>query len=191
MYCPHRNKGCEWIGQLGDFETHRTSLNGCNYEKIQCPNKCKDSYWGSLTIHNYFYRKDLKDHLTNQCINQQYLCKYCLKVDTYEKITKSHYSECPEHPISCPNLCCSVTSIKRKELSNHLKKCPEELVDCPFAEAGCKERVCRGQLDDHMTSSIQVHLMKLMGAYKEVKRRLEDLESASKPKPKKAKMSRF
>ena len=24
--------------------------------------------------------------------------------DTYEKITKSHYSDCPEHPISCPNL---------------------------------------------------------------------------------------
>ena len=142
-------------------------------------------------MHNYFYRKDLKDHLANQYIDRQYLCKYSLKFDTYEKITKNHYSECPEHPISCPNLHYSVTGIKRKELSDHLKKCPEELVNYPFAEAGCKERVCRGQLDDHMTSSIQVHLMMLMGAYKEVKRRLEDFESATKPKPKKSKMSRF
>ena len=79
------------------------------------------------------------------------------------------------------------TGIKQKELSSHLKKCPEKLVDCPFAEAGCKETVFLGQL----TSSIKLHLVILMGAYREVKRRLEDLESASKSKPKKAKMSRF
>ena len=130
MYCPHCKEGCEWIGQLRAFETHQTSLNGCNYEKILCPNKCTDSNLGSLMMHNYFYRKDLKDHLANQCI---------------------------------------------------------KLVDCPFTEAGCKERVCRGQLDDHMTSSIQVHLVMLMGAYKEVKRRLEDLRVLANPNLRKPK----
>ena len=145
-----------------------------------------------------FCRKDIKNHLTYHRVNRQYLCKYCHKVDTYETITKSHYNECPEHPISCPNQGCSVTDIKRKELSDHLEKCPEELIDCPFAEAGCKERVGRGRMGDHMTSSVQLHLVALMeaykevkGAYKEVKRRLEDLESSSKPTPKKAKFSRF
>ena len=158
-------------------------------KELSASNKCTDSNWGSLVIHKYIYRKDLKNHLDKQCANRCYPYKYCLKVDTYEKITKYHYSECPEHPISCPNLGCSIAGIKRKELRDHLKVCPKELVKCPFAEAGCKERVRRSQLDDHTTSSIQNHLVTLMGAYKDMKRRLDELESASKPKAKRAKLS--
>ena len=190
MHCLHHALGCGWIGQLGgDFQAHRTSKNGCGYERVECSNKCTDSNWGSLVIHKYVYRKDLKNLLDKQCANRRYLCKYCFKIDTYEIITKYHYSECPEHPISCPNLGCSIAGIKRKELHDHLKVCPEELVECPFAEAGCKERVCRSQLDDHTTSSVQNHLVMLMGAYKDMKRRLDKLESASKPKAKRAKLS--
>ena len=93
---------------------------------------CTDLNWGSLMMHNYFYRKDL--------------------------------------------------------IRNALKSLSTVLL---LRLHGYKERVCRGQLDDHMTSNIQLDLVILVGTYKEVKRRLEDLESASKPKPKKAKMSRF
>ena len=92
---------------------------------------------------------------------------------------------CPEYSVLCPNIRCSDLHIKRKDLKDHLNVCPEERVECPFAEAGCTERVRRCQLDDHMTSNVQEHLRILMGAYKGVKRRLEELES--QPKRKKAK----
>ena len=113
MYCPHRKDGCEWIGQLGDYESHRTSQNGCDYERVQCPNKCTYSTWG---IDKYLCRKDVKNHVAWECVRRWYLCEHCFRVDTYDVITKQHYSECPEHPISCPNLGCSATGIKRKEL---------------------------------------------------------------------------
>ena len=108
-------------------------------------------------------------------------------MDTYEIIVDFHYKQCPEYPVLCPNARCRVSNIKRKDLDDHLKKCPEELVECPFAEAGCSERVRRCRLDDHMTSNVQKHLMVLMGAYKDVKRRLEEIEG--KPKAKRAKFS--
>ena len=129
--------------------------------------------------------KDLACHLANDCVNRLHLCKFCHKLDTYEKITGSHYSVCPEYSVSCPNIQCSGLHIKRKDLNDHLKVCPEERVDCPFAEAGCTERVRRCRLDDHVTSNVQEHLRILMGAYKEVKRRLEELED--QPKHKKVK----
>ena len=184
IYCSNRDKGCEWVGQLGDFEAHRTSVMGCGYEKVPCPNKC---FEGSTIMKffsksMYLYRKDLANHLANQCINRSYQCEYCHKKSTYERITRFHYNTCPEYPVSCPNERCRVNSIERKKLSDHIKECPEERVNCPFAEAGCTERVRRCRLDDHLTSNVQEHLLTLMGAYKEVKRKLQELEDQPKPK---------
>ena len=180
------------MGQLGNLEAHRTSVNGCGYVTIPCPNKCQDSVVSNgivftLRRNRYLYRKDLTHHLVNECVNRSYSCEYCRKTDTYEIIVDFHYKLCPEHPVPCPNARCRVSNIKRKDLDDHLKKCPEELVECPFAEAGCSERVRRCQLDNHMTSNVQKHLMVLMGAYKDVKRRLEEIEG--KPKAKRAKFS--
>ena len=39
---------------------------------------------------------------------------------------------------------------------------PQEPVERPFAEAGCKIDVCRQQLEGHMTSSLQQHLLMVM-----------------------------
>ena len=47
-------------------------------------------------------------------------------------------------------------------MESHRSKCPMEPVECPFAEAGCKRVIHRCQLDDHMTSSQQKHLLMLM-----------------------------
>lgn len=194
IYCPNRDKGCRWKDQLGHLEAHRTSESGCDYERIPCPNKCEDSIEFDgivfpLSGNKHVYRKDLARHLTTECVNRSYCCEYCHTRDTYQIIVDFHYKQCPEHPVPCPNARCQVRNIKRKQLDDHLKECPEELIECPFAEAGCRERVRRCRLEDHLTSNIQKHLTMLMGVYKDVKRRLEELES--KPKPPKAKRSRF
>ena len=59
---------------------------------------------------------------------------------------------------------------------SHRGECPQEPVQCPFAEAGCEEDLRRWQLDGHMTSSIQQHLLLVMNDYKKVKERLRVLE---------------
>ena len=179
------------MGQIGNLEAHLTSRFGCDYEWVPCPSMCQDSFVSNGIVSTlvgqckYLYRKDLGDHLANECVNRSYSCRYCFQRDTYGAIVNFHYRCCPEYPVSCPNVLCQVSNIKRKDVDDHLKICPEELVECPFAEAGCKERVRRCQLDHHMTSNVQNHLMTLMGAYKDVKRRLEELES--QPNAKRAK----
>ena len=55
----------------------------------------------------------------------------------------------------------------------HRNKCPQELVQCPFAEVGCMSDIRRCQLEDHMTSGMQQHLMMVMEDHKVTKNRLE------------------
>ena len=65
-------------------------------------------------------------------------------------------------------------------MDSHRSQCPNEPVQCPFAEAGCKEDLCRRQLEDHMTSSVQQHLLLVMNDYKKVKERLRETEETLK-----------
>ena len=196
VYCLKRDKGCKWVGQLGHLDTHQTSREGCDYEEIPCPNKCKDTVVSNgivvpLVSNKHVYRKDLSRHLTEECSNRSYYCEYCHIRDTYEVIVEFHYKVCPEHPVPCPNVRCHIRNIKRKQLDNHLRECPEQLVDCPFAEAGCDKKIRRCRLEDHIASQVQKHLSMLMGAYNEVKRRLDELENkpAEPPVAKRSRLS--
>ena len=189
IYCSNNLNGCPWVGQLGHLRCHLTSQQGCGYELIPCPNMCRETSrhttictWGVQPKVKCVYRKDLAHHLTNECVNRMGNCQYCHKMGTYQEIVEFHHGECPEYPISCPNVQCNVTNIKRKELNDHLKVCPEQLVECSFAEAGCHASIRRRQLHDHMSSYMQEHLTILMEAYQDVKRRLENLEGQQNPR---------
>ena len=84
----------------------------------------------------------------------------------------THYDECPEYPLACLNGY-GVKDIKRKDMKNHRSKCPQEPVECPFIEAGCPNcNLHRHELDDHLNSYQQKHLLLVMGAYKQVKDKL-------------------
>ena len=67
--------------------------------------------------------------------------------------------------------------IKRKNMKSHSSKCPQESVECPFADAGCKGEIVQHQLDSHMTSNQQQHLLLVMGAYKQVRDKLQEMEA--------------
>jgi hypothetical protein len=66
--------------------------------------------------------------------------------------------------------------IKRKDMEDHYSQCPQpqELLECPFAEVGCKVDVHRQQLEDHMTTSLQQHLLLLMI---DLKKELNDMKA--------------
>ena len=183
MKCSGSNydKGCKWTGELGALKTHLESDKGCGFVEVACPNRCT----------NFFFvvrvqRMDLDKHLKTECALRQYQCEHCGHKDTYKDITgyllgqvkgnSGHYLKCPEFPLTCPNKC-GAMSIKRKNMNSHRSECPQEPVQCPFAEAGCKDHLRRRQLEDHMTSSVQQHLLLVMNDYKKVKERLRKTEA--------------
>lgn len=88
---------------------------------------------------------------------------------------RPHYDTCPEVPLTCPNKC-GVDRIKRKHLKFHQMQCPLEKVECSFLEAGCKAILNRSQLDEHMASHQQAHLLMVMKDYKETKHKLRETE---------------
>ncbi len=159
--CSHHKEGCEWVGELGDLQTHLDSKQGCGYVKVTCPNRC-------LLLKGPL-RKNLTEHILNECYLRNYRCEHCGVVDTYKNITgksygpqrrnfQSHYSKCQNFPLNCPNGC-SVTKMKREHMPTHREQCPLEPVQCPFQEAGCETRLVRKDLEEHLASQSQQHLL--------------------------------
>ena len=176
--CTNHKAGCEWVGELSTVQTHLDS--GCGDVEVSCTNKCRKGR-GRITLK----RKDLARHLEQQCPLRRYQCKHCGKEDTYHTITTTHYNECPNYPLDCPNKC-GTMGIKRAEMDQHRSKCPLEPVECPFKETGCQVKVVRKEFESHMEISQQQHLLTLMGAFRVAKADLEvakaDLEAIKEEK---------
>ena len=158
LYCTNYKAGCKWIGELSTLKTHLESERGCGYVEVDCPNKCMKR----------MKRKDLAVHLTQhpQC---KYECQYCRTKDTYHMNTLRHYNKCPNYPLDCPNKC-GTKGIKRAEMKGHQSTCQLEPVRCPFQEAGCQAELVRKDVDHHIASSNQQHLLQVMSAFQTLKK---------------------
>ena len=149
IYCTNHREGCGWVGELGGLKIHLDSNEGCGYVKVTCTN---EECWEMI------YRKDLQTHLQEFCCYRPYECEHCGHKDTYKAVTVHHYSECPEYPLACPNMC-GVTGIKHRAMPDHHSSCPLEPLDCPFKDAGCTEKIARKDMEDHMTANQQKHTL--------------------------------
>ncbi len=161
-----------------DMSSHREQ---CPLEKLKCPNQCKEKrpqriWWSPLgygdkaearVLVSQIKRKDLPEHLKSKCYLRKYCCELCGQEDTYQAITgmggpepvaKLHYATCPDYPLECPNKC-GENGIKRKDMPSHREQCSLEPVQCPFQEAGCESRLVRRDLEDHVATQAQHHLM--------------------------------
>ena len=153
IHCIHHRGGCAWVGDLGDLRSH---LKNCGYVTLSCSNKCEKK----------MKRKDLGNHLLNECPLREYRCGYCGHADTFQAITTesepggcSHYDICVKYPLECPNKC-GETHVMREEMTGHKNVCPLEPVECPFWEAGCDAKLVRKELEGHVAVSVQEHLLK-------------------------------
>ena len=81
--CSNHGEGCQWTGELGELKSHLRSAKGCEFEMVECPNKCTE--WNGDVIK--MRRKDLSNHLTLSCSLRPYQCEFCGLKDTYEAIT--------------------------------------------------------------------------------------------------------
>ena len=148
VYCVMKKEGCEWAGELGDLDAHLDASNGdCQHITVNCANNCGER----------LQKYQLVQHLSGCCVKRDFICKYCGLHSTYADITSKHWSECVKYPIPCPNKCDTGT-IEQGFLEEHLSECPLQLLKCEFHLAGCKEKIQRKDLEDHVEKNVGKHL---------------------------------
>ena len=65
-------------------------------------------------------RKDLPTHLTSDCPNRDYECKYCGEEGTYASITELHDKVCLKKRVPCPNTGCPL-AMERGGVEEHVQ----------------------------------------------------------------------
>ena len=124
---------------MGDLETH---MQSCDYAVVQCTNECYVNSEPYMMI-----RKDLSDHLANECSKRQIKCQYCSKKGTYADITV-HLKTCKTKLVRCPNQKCSHSG-SRFMMEFHREVCLYERVPCRYAKLGCSETPRRKDIKKH------------------------------------------
>ena len=160
IWCSNKDKGCKWRNELQSLEKHIKSADGCGYVKVECTIMFEEC--------PKILRKDLDEHVRNTCEYRSVTCIHCNKKLPFYTLS-NHHSHCEQYPCPCPNECGS-GNMPRQDLPTHRNECPLERVECTFAEAGCKIKLVRNQLDKHLTDNQQTHLIQLMTDYKKVKK---------------------
>ena len=90
VYCPHQEKGCEWIGELGELPRHLNQdpksdklLVGCLFQEIRC----------GLCQSHRCERRLMNDHILDQCPNRDIECEYREQLESHNKeAVSSHLS---------------------------------------------------------------------------------------------------
>ena len=139
--CQNSSRGCEWEGELGNVESHQNGV--CGYQLLQCGNECGAE----------MERREIEKHKKDHCELRMYKCPYCpiwpKYEDSYQKVSSEHFKACAGFPLDCPHNC-GKKRIRREDMSSHLALCPEEVVPCRYQSLGCKVRLPRKQMKNHL-----------------------------------------
>lgn len=106
IYCPNKNKGCQWIGKLSDVDKH--IIDGKCHD-VEC-DKCKEIIPYTTFI----------DHLT---VCPCY-CQHCETEAEKEIINSKHKDKCMYYPKLCPD--CG-KYIAHHDFAEHLNTCPDRI----------------------------------------------------------------
>ena len=163
--CDNLDNGCQWVGELRSLEEH---VQNCDYTLLPCTNKC-EILNETVTV----LRKDLDNHLTNDCPKRQYQCVHCKEMGEYEERTTEHLRTCEYIKIQCPNEQCGDTFC-RFILPIHRVSCKYEKQPCQYADLGCKEKPFRKDLQEHEEDYL-LHLQVTTKSVLEQKQQLQNL----------------
>ncbi len=163
IWCSNKDKKCKWRDELQNLEKHIQSDDGCGYVEVECPQTLYRRCPKML-------RKDLDKHIRNTCKYRSVTCIHCnKKLHHFYELSGHHKYECKQYPCPCPNKC-GTGNMPRQDVPTHRNECPLQRVECIFAEAGCKIKLVRNQLDKHLADNQQTHLILLMTEYKKLKK---------------------
>ena len=148
VYCSLKGKGCDWSGMVDQLKAHLDpDLDNCQYVDTKCPLDCQQA----------IPKNKVEQHVWEECVKREHVCQHCNFKATYEEVVDTHLPECKYVPLQCPNLC-GVTW-KREMMEDHMKICRLKEVECVFNKFGCKEKVAREDLKDHMGQNVPEHLI--------------------------------
>lgn len=165
VHCSQEEYGCSWVGRPSELAEHLgNNAKGCQYVFTSC-SACEKK----------LCRYKLQEHTNNECQLRPYTCEFCDYASTFEDIVAQHYAKCPNFLISCPNQCTN-EKFKRGSLDEHILNCPNEIVSCTFSEMGCKEKMKRSLLQQHIEDNVLCHQLMMCDAFKEMKKENEALK---------------
>ena len=172
VWCSHNKDGCEWRGKLGEYEQHlnedpspENQLTGCQFVEVGCVHGCGER----------FQRRHIAFHQDEECPERPYSCEYCHEYEsTFEDVTQDHYFDCEMYPVTCPNKCRG-DIFKRQDMEKHVNECPLTEIHCPLHYAGCKERLPRKDMPDHMSDTV-THMTLLATVTQSMQQNIEDLK---------------
>lgn len=146
--CSNRKHGCEWTGELRQYEKHLgldpepdDQLQGCKYVELKCIYVCG----------GWFLRGAIARHQKERCPQRPFCCDYCRDYNSvHADVVYRHWPVCKCYPMDCPNHC-SMYAIERQHMQEHLQlECPLKMVECEFRSAGCDILVTREDMNDHL-----------------------------------------
>ena len=160
VVCSHRKEGCEWRGELGQFDKHlnlkpppEKQIEGCQFAVIRCLFCSQPHQRSKIPIHQ------------NECPKRPFSCEYCQYNSDYEDIINNHWPVCGFHPVECPNMCGA--SPQRQNLEQHaFNDCPLTVISCDFQCVGCEVRLPRKAMSDHLNENTVTHVNQLLGYVK-------------------------
>ena len=96
---------------------------------------------------------------------------------TFKELCETHHSSCTKWPVYCPNACEEQCALDRSTLQKHLDdNCPIAVVPCVFRDEGCKEKVPRKDMQQHVEEKMATHLMMLHKGFEKLKQENEELK---------------
>ena len=164
--CENEDMGCEWSGELGNYETHEEE---CGFKVVNCPNPgCSEAILGRL----------LDEHISNTCPRRRVKCTVCHEMVVHEDMP-THPNVCPRVEIECSNSGCSLR-ISREQLTAHQSDCPKQIIPCPYDKAGCNAQIRREDRLKHLLENIEEHATVACSTVLSLRKELADVHKQIK-----------
>ena len=132
--CPLSNRGCEWLGILGDCENH---LSSCSHVYVKCKLGC------GVVLQRY----EVNNHLREVCVHRELECETC-GIKYVESDTFQHLVECVQ---GCGGCVCQDKMELHKETECAMVKCPFEKHKCGVG------LINRQKLKQHLEENKTLH----------------------------------
>ncbi|ESO89090.1 hypothetical protein LOTGIDRAFT_154170 [Lottia gigantea] len=150
--CYYFNEGCEWKGELRDYEEH---IEECIYRPVECTHQC-----GASVLY-----LNLSEHL-DICPRRPTICAHCQENIIHVDMTKHQLLFCQKFPVSCT--LCGKTGILRENIPTHVDTktgdCPNTTILCCFQSVGCHFMDRRGLMSNHYSENMEEHLSLILSS---------------------------